>query len=83
MFCACFASSSFNPSTVTVAPFNGVYDTLFVPMWKGSTIPFALIIFIGVIVYAITNSVILFTHYRQSLSDLIFGIILEFFGIVL
>ena len=38
---------------------------------------FALIIFIGVIVYAITNSVILFTHYRQSLSDLIFGIIIK------
>ena len=63
--------------TMLFAPFNGVYDTLFMPVWNGSTVPFALVMFIIVIAYAIINSAMLFTHYRQSLSDLLFGVVIK------
>ena len=63
--------------TMLFTPFNGVYDTLFMPIWNGSSVPFALVIFVGLIVYAIINSAILFTHYRQSLLDLALGVLVK------
>lgn len=63
--------------TMLFAPFNGVFDTLFMPLIPNANTPFALWMLIIVLIYSIANIVQLFTHRRQSLSDLIFGVIVK------
>lgn len=53
-------------------PFNGVFDAMFLPVTLTSEVSLGLIILIATILGAVLNAFGLFTHYRQSLINLIF-----------
>ena len=54
-------------------PFNGGYETMFMPINTSTRISFALVILIIMIIGGIINAFGLFTEKRQNLLNLIFG----------
>lgn len=54
-------------------PFKGGYEAMFVPTRVGSSISFALIILLIMLIGAVVNAVGLFTSRRQNLINLIFN----------
>ena len=55
------------------APFNGVYDAMFLPVTVNSTISLGVVILAVAVVVGIINAVGLFTNKRQNLLNLIFN----------
>lgn len=70
---ACIGAIPISLILYLFAPFNGVYDAMFLPVTVDSTISLGVVILVVAIAVGIINAVGLFTNKRQNLLNLIFN----------